>query len=409
MKKRIGIWNKNFFLLWQGQMVSVFGDALYTIALDFFVLEVTGSTAIMGTVMALVTMFRIIFGPISGVIVDRFDRKKLIILADAIRGLGILFIAFAAKQGFLEIWMIMVVAIVLGICSSFFNPAIESVLPDIVPAENMMKASSIYQIAVTGMDVLGQSVGGALYTVLGAPVIFLINGISYLVSAATEGFIAIPTVESKNISVTFIEDFKDGLRFVFKNEGLVRTIIMSFFINFLFGMIRVLLIPWFLGNSQLGMTKYGILNAVSSVGLMVGMLVLSLFTIKSQHKYRIYIASILLFIVSIGVGAFFNQYVLILIFFFMAFGFQFVFNTVLNSTIMLKTPANKRGKVSAMKTTLGMAVSPLGNFVGGVLCEFLDARTLIISNTFIAVIVVAIVVINPAVRAFLNNDNQICE
>lgn len=58
-------------------MVSVFGDALYTIALDFFVLEVTGSTAIMGTVMALVTMFRIIFGPISGVIVDRFDRKYL--------------------------------------------------------------------------------------------------------------------------------------------------------------------------------------------------------------------------------------------------------------------------------------------------------------------------------------------
>ncbi|MGN0351601.1 MAG: MFS transporter [Roseburia sp.] len=409
MKKRIGIWNKNFFLLWQGQMVSVFGDALYTIALDFFVLEVTGSTAIMGTVMALVTMFRIIFGPISGVIVDRFNRKILIVLADVIRGLGILFIALAAKQGFLEIWMIMVGAIVLGICSSFFNPAIESVLPDIVPAENMIRASSIYQIAVTGMDVLGQSVGGALYAVLGAPIIFLINGISYLVSAATEGFIAIPTVEAKNISVTFIEDFKDGLRFVFKNEGLVRTIIMSFFINFLFGMIRVLLIPWFLGNSQLGMTKYGILNAVSSVGLMVGMLVLSLCTIKSQHKYRIYIASILLFIVSIGVGAFFNQYVLILIFFFMAFGFQFVFNTVLNSTIMLKTPANKRGKVSAMKTTLGMAISPLGNFVGGILCEFLDARTLIISNTFVAVIVVAIVVINPAVRAFLNNDNQICE
>lgn len=297
----------------------------------------------------------------------------------------------------------------LGICASFFNPAIESVLPDIVPAENMIKASSVYQIAVTGMDVLGQSVGGALYTVLGEPIIFLINGISYLVSAATEGFIAIPKVESKNVSVTFIEDFKDGLRFVFKNEGLVRTIMMSFFINFLFGMIRVLLIPWFLGNSQLGMTKYGILNAVSSVGLMVGMLVLSLVSIKSQHKYRIYIASILLFIVSIGVGAFFNQYVLILIFFFMAFGFQFVFNTVLNSTIMLKTPADKRGKVSAMKTTLGMAVSPFGNFVGGVLCEFVEPRILIISNTFVAMIVVAIIVVNPAVRVFLNNEDEICE
>ena len=94
---------RNFFLLWQGQMVSALGDALYTIALNFFVLEKTGSTAIMGTVMALVTMPRIICGPFSGVIVDRTDRKKLIIFGDVIRGLSILFIAFAANRGILEI------------------------------------------------------------------------------------------------------------------------------------------------------------------------------------------------------------------------------------------------------------------------------------------------------------------
>ena len=80
MKQRLKVWNRNFLLLWQGQMVSVLGDALYDIALNFFVLELTGSTAIMGTVMALVTIPRIILGPISGVIVDRYDRKKLIVL-----------------------------------------------------------------------------------------------------------------------------------------------------------------------------------------------------------------------------------------------------------------------------------------------------------------------------------------
>lgn len=270
---------RNFFLLWQGQMVSALGDASYAIALNFFVLEKTGSTAVMGTVMALVTIPRIICGPLSGVIVDRTDRKKLIIFGDVIRGLSILFIAFAANRGILEIWMIMLVAVVSGICSSFFNPAIESVLPDIVPEQNITKAASSYQIATTGADILGQSVGGSLYTLVGASVMFLIDAASYLFSAATEVFIQIPKVKRKNLNFTFWEDFKDGIRFIFQYEGLVRTIIIAFFINFLFGMIRVLIIPWFTNSTHLGMAKYGILNAFQSAGLIIGMVVLSFINI----------------------------------------------------------------------------------------------------------------------------------
>lgn len=406
-KKTMKLWNKNFFLLWQGQLVSVFGDALYSIALNFFVLQKTGSTAIMGTVMALVTIPRIILGPLSGVVVDRSDRKKLIIIGDVIRGLGILFVSFAANKGFLELWMIMIVAIVIGICSSFFNPSIESVLPDTVPAEKIIKATSSFQIATTGADILGQSIGGVLYTLVGAPIMFLINGVSYLFSAVTECYIDVPKLERKNRNVTLKEDFKDGMKFILKYEGLVRTIIVSFFINFLFGMIRVLIIPWFVNSTHLGMSKYGVLNAFQSVGLIIGMLVLSVITIKPEHKYKIYLVSLFLFILSIGTGAFLNQYILILLFFFIAFGFQFIFNTIVNSTIMIKTPVDKRGKVSATKTTIGMALSPLGNLIGGVLCEFIDPRTLIIINTVLGIIVVAIVVINPTVKKFFNNENEV--
>ena len=134
------LWNRNFFLLWQGQMVSVLGDALYDIALNFFVLEMTGSTVIMGTVMALVTVPRILLGPAAGVFVDRYDRKKLIVFGDVVRGVSVLFIALAAWNGFLEIWMVMLAAVISGICASVFNPAIESVLPDIVPSDNMIRA-----------------------------------------------------------------------------------------------------------------------------------------------------------------------------------------------------------------------------------------------------------------------------
>lgn len=400
------LWNKNFFLLWQGQLVSVFGDALYSMALGFWVLQKTGSTTIMGSIMALVTIPRIILGPFAGVIVDRCDRKKLIILGDLIRGIGMLVIAMLALNGSLKIWMVMLMGIVLGICSSFFNPSIQSVLPEIVPSDKLIKANSSYQMATTGADIVGQSIGGLLYTVIGAPLMFLINSISYLFSSFTEGFIKIPKIERKNINITFREDFMEGIKFILRFKGLIRSLIMAFFVNFLFGMIRVLIIPWFVSDPSLGMAKYGILNGFQSFGFLIGTFVLSFITIKSNQKYNVYIFSIVTFVSLIGLGAFINNFIIIIICFSSAFGFMFVFNTVANSTIMELTPADKRGKVFATIGTLAMAISPIGNFVGGVLGEFMNPRAVIIGSAIVGLIIVCSIVVNSEVKKFINYEAE---
>lgn len=400
------LWNRNFFLLWQGQLVSVFGDALYSMALGFWVLQETGSTTIMGSIMALVTIPRIILGPFAGVIVDRCDRKKLIILGDLIRGIGMLIIAMLALNGSLKIWMVMLMGIVLGICSSFFNPSIQSVLPEIVPSDKLIKANSSYQMATTGADIVGQSIGGLLYTVIGAPLMFLVNSVSYLFSAFTEGFIKIPKIEIKNINITFREDFMEGIKFILRFKGLIRSLIMAFFVNFLFGMIRVLIIPWFVSDPSLGMAKYGVLNGFQSFGFLIGTLVLSFITIKSNHKYNVYIFSIVTFVSLIGLGAFINNFVIIIICFTSAFEFMFVFNTVANSTIMELTPADKRGKVFATIGTLAMAISPIGNFVGGVLGEFMNPRAVIIGSAIVGLIIVCSIVVNPEVKKFINYEAE---
>lgn len=403
---RLKLWNRNFFLLWQGQLVSIFGDALYSMALGFWVLQETGSTTIMGSIMALVTIPRIIIGPIAGVIVDRYDRKKLIILGDLIRGIGMLVVAILSLNGLLKIWMVMLMGILLGICSSFFNPSIQSVLPEIVPNDKLVKANSSYQMATTGADIVGLSIGGFLYTLIGAPLMFLINSISYLFSAFTEGFIKIPKIERKNLNITFKEDFMEGIKFILTFKGLVRSLIMAFFINFLFGMIRVLIIPWFLSNPSLGMTKYGILNGFQSFGFLIGTFVLSFINIKSNHKYNVYIFSIITFVSLIGFAAFINNFIIIIVCFTIAFGFMFVFNTLANSTIMELTPSDKRGKVFATIGTLAMAISPIGNFVGGVLGEFMNPRSIIIGSTIISFIIICIIVVNQDVKKFLNYDTS---
>ena len=400
------LWNRNFFLLWQGQLVSAFGDALYAIALNLFVLELTDSTGVMGSIMALVTVPRIILGPFLGVVVDRSDRKKLIVIGDLIRGLSILFVTGALWLGILEVWLLMVVAVLDGICSAFFNPAIESSIPDLVPEENLVQANSVYQMAVTGADILGQSLGGAAYSLIGAPIMFLINGISYLFSAGTEIFLNIPKAISEKSKVTFCEDFKDGIHFVLRHEGMIRVIMMSFFINFLFGIIRVLIIPWFVESPHLGMGRYGVLSAIQSIGALTGMTILSIITIKAHQKYRYYKASLFLFIFMVGAAVLYNQYWGILVLFFLAFGFQMVFNMIMNSTVMQRTPVDKRGKVSSMKTTLCMAISPVGNFVGGLLGEVWNPRTIMLISVLLSVVVVSSIVIHPTVKDFLNYDSS---
>ena len=196
----------------------------------------------------------------------------------------------------------------------------------------------------------------------------------------------------------------EGIRFILSLKGLVRTLIMAFFINFLGGMIRVLIIPWFLYEPSLGMTKYGIFNGFQSIGLLLGTLILSFVTIKVKHKYKIYILSILTYMTLRGLGAFINDFIFIVLFFTIGNTLMFTFNTIANSTIMLLTPSDNRGKVFATIGTLAMAISPIGNFMGGLLGEFMDARIVIMGSTVVGIIIICFIIIHPEVKKFLNYD-----
>lgn len=117
------LWTTSFILLWQGQLVSILGDVVYAIALGFWILAVTGSTALMGGLMAASTLPRILASPIAGVIVDRFDRRGLMIWMDCIRGAAVVAIGVVALVGLLKVWMVFAAGVILGLCGAFFSPA----------------------------------------------------------------------------------------------------------------------------------------------------------------------------------------------------------------------------------------------------------------------------------------------
>jgi len=404
------LWTLNFFLLWQGQFISAFGDVIYEIALGFWILEITGSKALMGTLMATSMIPRLIISPFAGVVVDRVDRKKLMVLMDFIRGFIVVFVGIAAIFHFVQIWMVFVAGIILGICGAFFNPSIMSVLPDIVEKSKIIKANSALNMVYAGTNMAANPVGGILYSVLGAPLMFLFNGISYLFSSLTEVFIKVPKIKRDLKEVHFWDDLKQGFKFVWKFKSLRYFIFIGAILNFFASMAIVLFLPFFQETSGLGSVKYGFAMAVMSGGMFLGMLFTSIVNIPYEKRAVVFIVNLIAFGILFSIALFLNYYVMLSV---LAIGgfLNAIVNVFFSSTVQLTVPQEMRGKVGALMSTVLMGLAPLGIAFGGIIAEFVSIKMIVLVSFAISTIVSIILGVNKDFKAFINfnPDKQVLE
>jgi hypothetical protein len=225
--------NRSLQLLFAGQAVSAFGDWLYVLALGILAYEITGSA----TVVAVLTFARLLpyaaLLPLSRVLADRGNRKVLMISADLGRGLCMLGLLFAGSEG--TLWIAYPLVFLATVFSSLFKPAMNSVLPALAgDEENLLRANSIWSQMDSVSFVLGPALGGIL-ALLGAPQLaFLINGITFLVSAGTLLLVRIPprtAPEEKEGGEEegWLSETLAGFRFLFReNEGVLAALTISF-------------------------------------------------------------------------------------------------------------------------------------------------------------------------------------
>ncbi len=403
-EKKARLWNVNFMLLWQGQFVSSLGDTAYSIALGFWVLAVTGSTALMGALMATTALTRVVVSPFAGVIVDRTDRKWMIVATDALRGVVIVGVAAAAFAGVLDVWMVFAAGVVLGLGGAFFGPAITSALPDVVPKAKLVKANSLFHLIYAASGIPGFSVGGFLYALLGAPLLFLINGVSYLFSAATEVFIKIPKVQHAKQEFRFVEDTKAGLSFTWRVRPLRYMLVVFSVLNFFASMGIMLLLPLFERAEYLGPERYGFVLAGLTGGMFVGYILTSIIHVKPARRFAVFYLSA---VVGMGALAAFPLYLYFPLMFALAAVFG-LFNAVLNALIMavlqMTTPQNMRGKVFGLLGTLAGGLTPLAMALGGVLAEFISIRLLISASFILTFLSFLPLAFSPAIRRYVNFD-----
>ena len=366
--------NKDFFLLWQGQLVSQIGSQAFFVAMMYWTMEATNSASLMGTLMMFSMLPGIVLGPLGGTFADRHSRRAIIILSDLASGAGVLTVAgvFLAGPVAPEVLIaaLFAIAVTTGVIQAFFRPAIMAAIPDLVPESRIGAANSMSQFSGQFSMIVGQGCGGILYVVLGAPLLFVMDGLSFLFSAASESLIRIPQTAKEtpagleNALKSFRDDLVEGLSFVWNWKGMRRFLLLVSFVNFLFMPLFVLMPFYVQLVLSRGAAWYGYLFAGFSLGSLLGFVLAGALPLNGPRRSRLLMVLLptagLLFSVLGWIGSKWLALAAMV-----AIGVLLgVFNILVMTLFQITTTSELLGRVMGLVLSLATAALSSGNVAG---------------------------------------------
>ncbi|MDZ7335931.1 MAG: MFS transporter [candidate division KSB1 bacterium] len=411
--------NKNFLLLWQGQAVSNLGTQIFSIGMILWIVEATGSTTLMGVIAMVASIPALILGPIGGTVADRHSRKHIIVLSDVLSGLVMLALAalvfYAPQRTELIIAGLFIASVLVAIVGSFFFPSISAAIPDLVPKERLVGANTLSRSSMQLSQLIGQAIGGFLYTLLGAPLIFLLNGISYHFSAISESFISIPHRNNRRTGgwrqqlVGFKQELIDGFRYIWHQKGLREVILAATLINF-FTVPIIILLPFFVkAHLNLGDNYrqwFGVLLACYSIGSILGYIFAGASKSSGQIRGKLMILFIILTSAAHGLlGLAGHIYLALALAFFGGF-FSGYISVNITTILQWTTPSEIRGRVFGVLTTLVGAVTPVAMGLSGIVADLIhrDLPMIFVFCGAIMAVSSMLIALNQNYRAYLSYE-----
>ena len=375
--------NKNIVIILSGQFVSQLGDKIYMLALSYYVLESTGSSAMMGLVLSSALFPSLILGFFSGTFIDRYNKKNIIVSTDIIRGMVISGITVAYLMNTLTLPVIIISQILLSINAAFFDPAIPSVIPLIVKENQLTRANSLTQFIRGITTIIGPILGGIAVAYIGYTVIFIFNALSFFISGIFESFLRIPDIKKeKTITQSVLQDLLEGYTFILSDMRLVIIIIMVSVIHFFVGSTEVI-IPVFAsvlkGNSAQNM---GSIQSAFGAGTILMACIISIVTINQKEVKLLFSAVFcvgLLFISIVGLRiAGFSHVIPFMIIFLLIGSFIILAGTCFKSILQKNVPQQMMGRVFGFVSSVGNGSIPFSMMVYGFLLSHFSFNKLLI-------------------------------
>lgn len=269
---------RDFRLLWTGMTLSLLGDGVLLVALAWQAYQLSNHPASMSLVGVALTVPQLALVLVGGVVVDRVERRRVMLLADVVRGVALTVLGVLGLSGSLALWHLVVFAVVYGAASAFFLPAFDALVPQLVPEDELPEANALDQFVRPGMLWLaGPAVGGLLIAAAGTGAAFLFDAATFAVSAACLcGLRTIPaeTGTSLGLRSAWIE-LRDGFAYVRSHRWLWVTFVAATFTYLLFLGPTEVLLPHVVKNELGGdASDVGLVLAAGGVGALVAAFVI---------------------------------------------------------------------------------------------------------------------------------------
>jgi MFS family permease len=405
------LWNKDFILLLQGNAVSTIGDVMYGIAIGYWVYRTTGSSALMG-IMSSISMFVTMFlSPFCGSIVDKCNRKWLIVCIDVIQGITMLTVGVLAYLHALSIPIVLTAAFIAAFGSVFYSPAVSTLMLDIIPRDDMVRGQSIHAGISSAIDLVGSAFSGAMVAFFGVPLIVVINGISNLYSALTELFVHVPRTVQQQEAVTakgVLKDSYAAAKTIFSDECLKIFAPCALLINLLAAGAFTLMLP-FCMEKGFSVDLYGYLVSIYSTAFLVAVLILGVVKIKPKTQFWLMSLGFVLSVPCTIAAYVSRDFAVMCIFAFSAGFLNCVGNTVFNASMMLALPEQNRSAILGVFRSASIGGSALSAVTYGFLGEFFPLYIVFAVGSALSLPLMIFMCFHPRIKRFIQNPKTLSE
>lgn len=362
---------RNYRLFFVGHAVSVTGTWMQRVAQDWLVLTLSGSGVALGISTSLQFLPTLLFGLWGGLLADRFDKRKLIIGTQVAQAILAMALGVLTVTGAVQLWMVYVLALLLGFVTVVDSPARQAFVPELVQADDYVNAQGLNSMIHNLGRLLGPAIAGVVIATVGVPVAFFANAVSF--AAVLSGLFLMNPAALHRVTPQprAPGQVRDGLRYVWSSPVLRSTIVVVAVIG-LFGQNFRVVLPLLAQDTFGGdAATYGALMALLGLGAVAGALTSAS---RSAPTFRSIVASCVAFAV-VTLAAAVAPTLLLALAAMVALGFfNIIVNTYARTLLQLRSDQTMHGRVMALHALVFLGSTPIGGFLAGWVSETFGPR-----------------------------------
>lgn len=392
-------WKRNVVLFLSGQTVSLFGSMIVQYAVMWYVTFETRSGVAVAIYAVAAFLPQGIVSIFGGTLADRMNRRVLVMIADGSIAAATLVLAVLMMNGVTDLWIILLAVAVRSVGAGVQSPAVQAMIPQIAPADQLMRVNGIFGTIQSAMALLAPAVAGVVFGVFGLVPVFFIDVVTAVIGIGFLAMVAVPTLASvAERTTSYRADLVAGMRYIWAH-GTVRWLLGVFAIIFLLTVAPSFITPLMVARtfgSEVWMLT--VLEIAFSVGMLIGGVLISTLLAKRSRIGLIIVSTFGFAVFTIGLGLSPDLWIF--------YGFMFLvglfvpmFSTPVMTLIQETVEPEMHGRVFSYLGIVMALATPIGMSVFGPLADVISVQTLLVGAGIVMIVVFAVALMLPSGRA----------